>query len=68
MDSFYNSIQIYKLQKEMKDTSETQDIEELVEEKQKKPRKLRQNEIFVINKNEKSNSRPSKTTGKNKSY
>jgi hypothetical protein len=34
MDSFYNSIQIYKLQKEMQDTSETQDIEELVEEEE----------------------------------
>jgi hypothetical protein len=61
-------MQIYKLQKEMKDTSETQDIEELVEDKKKKPRKLRQNEIFVISNNEKSNSRTPKTTGKNKSY
>jgi hypothetical protein len=68
MDTFYNSMEIYKLQKEMKDTSETQDIEELVENKERKPRKLRQNEIFVISKNEKSSTRTPKTTGKNKSY
>jgi hypothetical protein len=69
MESFYNSIKIYELQKQMNDTSEVQDIEELVEEKQRKPRKLRQNEIFAISKkNEKSSTRTPKTTSKNKSY
>ena len=54
MESFYNSIKIYELQKQMNDTSEVQDIEELVEEKEKKPRKLTQKQIFVLsNKNEK---------------
>lgn len=69
MDTFYNSMEIYKLQKEMKDTSETQDIEDLVEMKERKPRKLTQNQIFHISKkkNEKSISRTTKTTGKSKS-
>ena len=69
MESFYNSIKIYELQKQMNDTTQTQDIEELVEEKERKPRKLRQNEIFAISKrNEKSSTRTNKTSSKNKSY
>jgi len=69
MESFYNSIKIHELQKQMNDTSETQDIEELVEEKQKKPRKLRQNEIFAISKkNEKGSTSAPKNIRKSKSY
>ncbi len=69
MDSFYNSIKIYELQKQMNDTSEVQDIEELVEEKKKKPRKLHQKEIFVLSKkNEKSSASAPKSNRKNKSF
>ena len=69
MDSFFNSIKIHEIQKQIHDTSEAQDIEELVEEKERKPRKLRQNEIFAINKkNEKLSTRTNKTSSKNKSY
>jgi len=69
MESFYNSIKIYELQKKMNDTSEVQDIEELVEEKEKKPRKLTQKQIFVLsNKNEKSSASATKTNRKNKGY
>ena len=69
MESFYNSIKIYELQKQMNDTSEVQDIEELVEEKERKPRKLTQKQIFVLsNKNEKSSSSATKTNRKNKGY
>jgi hypothetical protein len=69
MESFYNSIKIYELQKKMNDTSEVQDIEELVEEKERKPRKLTQKQIFVLsNKNEKSSSSATKTNRKNKGY
>ena len=69
MDSFYNSIKIHELQKQMNDTSETQDIEELVEEKERKPRKLTQKQIFVLSKkNEKNPASAPKTNRKNKSY
>jgi len=69
MDSFFNSIKIHEIQKQIQDTSEVQDIEELVEEKEKKPRKLRQNEIFAISKKDEKNSASApKTTSKNKSY
>jgi hypothetical protein len=69
MESFYNSIKIYELQKQMNDTSEVQDIEDLVEQKDRKPRKLTQKQIFVLsNKNEKSSSSATKTNRKNKGY
>ena len=69
MDSFFNSIKIHEIQKEINDTSEVQDIEELVEEKQKKPRKLTQKQIFVINKkNEKGSTSAPKNIRKSKSY
>jgi P2-related tail formation protein len=69
MDSFFNSIKIHEIQKQIQDTSEVQDIEELVEEKEKKPRKLTQKQIFVLsNKNEKSSSSATKTNRKNKGY
>ena len=69
MDSFFNSIKIHEIQKQIQDTSEVQDIEELVEEKQRKPRKLTQKQIFVLsNKNEKSSSSATKTNRKNKGY
>jgi hypothetical protein len=69
MESFYNSIKIYELQKQMHDTSEVQDIEELVQEKEKKPRKLTQKQIFVLSKkNEKNSASAPKTNRKNKSY
>ena len=65
MDSFFNSIKIHELQKQMNDTSEVQDIEELVEEKEKKPRKLTQKQIFVLSKkNEKNTSSAPKTNSK----
>jgi len=69
MESFYNSIKIHELQKQMNDTSEVQDIEELVEEKERKPRKLTQKQIFVINKkNEKGSTSAPKNIRKSKSY
>jgi len=69
MDTFFNSIKIHEIQKEINDTSEVQDIEELVEEKQKKPRKLTQKQIFVINKkNEKGSTSAPKNIRKSKSY
>lgn len=69
MDSFFNSIKIHEIQKQMNDTSEVQDIEELVEDKERKPRKLTQKQIFVINKkNEKGSTPAPKTIRKSKSY
>ena len=69
MDSFFNSIKIHEIQKQIQDTSEVQDIEELVEEKEKKPRKLTQKQIFVLSKrDEKNSASATKTNRKNKSY
>ena len=69
MDSFFNSIKIHEIQKQIQDTSEVQDIEELVEEKEKKPRKLTQKQIFVLSKKDEKNSASApKTNRKNKGY